>query len=79
MSNGWNRKERYMLKKDNMTGHIKFLSYWIKTTIPLFNFTITQKDTNNRSCFVVVAATTNTFNSSKMYCPFSLWPVPISF
>jgi len=48
MSSGWNRKERYMLEKDNMTRYIKFLSYWIKTTIHLFNFTITQKDTNNR-------------------------------
>ena len=45
MSSGWNREERYMLKNDNMTRHIKFLSYWIKTTIPLFTFTITQKDT----------------------------------
>jgi hypothetical protein len=49
MSSGWNRKERYMLKKDNMMRHIKFMSYWIKTTIPLFTFTITQKDTNNRT------------------------------
>ena len=38
-----------MLKKDNMMRHIKFMSYWIKTTIPLFIFTITQKDTNSRS------------------------------
>ena len=49
MSSGWNRKEMYMLKEDNMTRHIKFLSYWIKTTIPLFTFTITQKDTNSGS------------------------------
>jgi len=48
MSSGWNKKERYMLKKDNMTKHIKFLSYWIKITIPLFTFTITKKETNNR-------------------------------
>jgi hypothetical protein len=48
MSSGWNRKERYMLEKDNMTRHIKFISYWIKTTIPLFTFTIPQKDTNNK-------------------------------
>jgi hypothetical protein len=32
-----------------MTRYLKFLSYWIKTTIPLFTFTITKKDTNNRS------------------------------
>jgi hypothetical protein len=38
-----------MLVKDNMTRHIKFLSYWIKTTISLFTFTITKKDINNRS------------------------------
>jgi len=49
MSSGWNRKERYMLKEDNMTRHIKFLSYWIKTTILLFTFTITYKDTNSGS------------------------------
>jgi hypothetical protein len=49
MSNGWNRKERYMLKKDNMTRHIKFPSYWIKTTILFFTFTITKKDTNSKS------------------------------
>ena len=48
-SSRWNKKERYMLLKDNMTRHIKFLSYWIKITIPLFTFTITQKYTNNRS------------------------------
>jgi hypothetical protein len=36
-------KKRYMLKKDNMTRHIKFLNYWIKTTIPPFTFTITKK------------------------------------
>jgi hypothetical protein len=42
-------KKRYMLKKNNMKGHIKFLSYWIKTTIPFFTFTITWKDTNSRS------------------------------
>jgi hypothetical protein len=42
MSSGWNRKESYMLEKDNMTRHIKFMSYWIKTTIPPFTFTITQ-------------------------------------
>jgi hypothetical protein len=48
MSSGWNRKERYMLKKDNMTRHIKFMSYCIKTIIPFFTFTITQKDTNSR-------------------------------
>jgi hypothetical protein len=49
MSSGWNIKERYMLKEDNMTRHIKFLSYWIKITIPSFTFTITQKDTNSGS------------------------------
>jgi len=49
MSIGWNRKEGYMLEKDNMTKHINFLSYWIKTTIPLFTFTITNKDTNSKS------------------------------
>jgi hypothetical protein len=49
MSSGWNKKERCMLKKDNMTRHIKFLSYWIKTTIPLFTFTIKKKYTNSRS------------------------------
>jgi len=48
MSSGWNRKEKYMLEKDNMMRHIKFLSYWIKTMIPPFTFTITQKDTNSR-------------------------------
>jgi len=37
-----------MLEKDNMTKHIKFMSYWIKIMIPLFTFTITKKDTNNR-------------------------------
>jgi len=36
-----------MLEKDNMTRHIKFLSYWIKTTIPFFTFIKTKKDTNN--------------------------------
>ena len=25
------------------------MSYWIKTTIPFFTFTITQKDTNSRT------------------------------
>jgi hypothetical protein len=49
MSSGWNRKEMYMLEKNNMTRHVKFLSYWIKTTIPLFTFTITQKETNSRT------------------------------
>jgi hypothetical protein len=49
MSSGWNRKEMYMLEKDNMTRYIKFLSYWIKTMIPLFSFTITRKNTNSRS------------------------------
>jgi len=49
MSSGWNIKESYMLEKDNMTRHINFMSYWIKTTIPPFTFTITQKDTNSRS------------------------------
>jgi hypothetical protein len=39
----------YMLEKDNMTRYIKFLSYWIKTMIPLFSFTITRKNTNSRS------------------------------
>jgi len=38
-----------MLEKDNMTRHIKFLSYWIKTMIPLFTFIKTKKDTNNIS------------------------------
>jgi DNA polymerase elongation subunit (family B) len=37
-----------MLEKDNMTRHIKFLSYWIKTILFL-TFTITKKDTNSRS------------------------------
>jgi hypothetical protein len=36
-----------MLEKDNMMRHIKFLSYWIKTTIPPFTFYITKKDANN--------------------------------
>jgi hypothetical protein len=49
MSSGWNRKERYMLKKDNMMRHINFMSYWIKTMIPFFTFTITQKDTNSKT------------------------------
>jgi len=31
-----------------MTRHIKFMSYWIKTTTPHFTFTIIQKDTNNK-------------------------------
>jgi hypothetical protein len=47
MSSGWNRKEKFMFEKDNMTRYIKFLSYWIKTTIPPFTFTIIQKDTNS--------------------------------
>jgi len=42
-------KKRFMLEKDNMTRHIKFMSYWIKTMIPHFTFTITKKDTNSRS------------------------------
>ena len=49
MSSGWNRKERHIIKKHNMTRHIKFTSNWIKTTIPLFTFTITKKDTNSIS------------------------------
>jgi hypothetical protein len=49
MSSGWNRKERYMIEKDNMMRHIKFLSYWIKTMIRLSTFIITKKDTNSRS------------------------------
>jgi len=49
MSSGWNRKKRYMHEKDNMMRNIKFLSYWIKTTIPPFTFTLTKKDTNNKS------------------------------
>jgi hypothetical protein len=49
MSNGWNEKERYMLEKDNIMRYIKFMSYWIKTTILLFTFTINKKYTNNRS------------------------------
>jgi hypothetical protein len=48
MSSGWNEKERYVLEKDNIMRHIKFLSYWMKTTIPLFTFTITKKYTNSR-------------------------------
>jgi hypothetical protein len=32
-----------------MTKNIKFLSYWIKTMIPLFIFIITKKYTNSRS------------------------------
>jgi uncharacterized membrane protein (DUF106 family) len=48
ISSGWNREKMYMLEKDNMTKHIKFMSYWIKIMIPLFTFTITKKDTNNR-------------------------------
>jgi len=39
----------YMLEKDNMTRHIEFLSHWVKTTIYLFTFTVTKKDTNNIS------------------------------
>jgi hypothetical protein len=27
ISSGWNRKENYMLEKDNMMRHIKFLNY----------------------------------------------------
>jgi hypothetical protein len=38
-----------MPEKDNMTRHIKFLSYWIKTMIPPFTFIITKKDTNSIS------------------------------
>jgi hypothetical protein len=49
MRSGFKRKERYMFKKDNMTRHINVLSYYIKTTIPLFTFTIIKKDTNSRS------------------------------
>ena len=47
MSSGWNRKERYMLEKKNMMKHMKFLIYWIKTTIPLLTFTITKKEINS--------------------------------
>jgi hypothetical protein len=47
MSNGWNRKERYMFEEDSMTRHIKFLSYLIKITIPLFTFTTTKKYINS--------------------------------
>jgi uncharacterized membrane protein (DUF106 family) len=49
MSSGYNRKERYMSRKDNMMRHIKFMSYWIKIMIPFFTFTITKKETNNKS------------------------------
>jgi hypothetical protein len=38
-----------MLEKYNMMRHIKFLSYLIKTTIPLLTFTIANRYTNNRS------------------------------
>jgi hypothetical protein len=71
MSSGWNRKEKYMLKKDNMTRHIKFLSYWIKTTIPLFTFTVTKEDTNNKSrgqltvFYMRIKNKTNTTKNSK--------------
>jgi hypothetical protein len=37
-------KKKYILKKDNMTRHINFLNYWIKTTTPIFIFMITNKD-----------------------------------
>jgi len=32
-----------------MTRHIEFLSHWVKTTIYLFTFNVTKKDTNNIS------------------------------
>jgi hypothetical protein len=70
MSSGWNIKEMYMLEKDNMMRHIKFLSYWIKTTIPLFTFTITKKDINNRSrgqLIVFYMRTKNEINTTKIY------------
>ena len=53
-----------MLKEDNMTRHIKFLSYWIKTTIPLFTFTITQKDKNNGSRGLLTAFYMRTKNKT---------------
>ena len=71
MSSAWNRKEKYMLKKDNMTRHIKFLSYWIKTTIPLFTFTVTKKDSNSKSrgqltvFYMRIKNKTNTTKNSK--------------
>ena len=71
ISNGWDRKEMYMPEKDNMTRHIKFLSYWIKTIIPLFTFTITKKDTNNVSrgqltaFYMKMKNETNTTKNSK--------------
>ena len=49
ISSRWNKKERYMLEKNNITRYIKFLSCWIKTTIPFFTFTVTKKESNNRS------------------------------
>ena len=61
----------YMPEKDNMTRHIKFMSYWIKIIIPLFTFTITKKDTNNISggqltaFYMKMKNETNTTKNSK--------------
>jgi hypothetical protein len=39
----------------------------------------TKHDLNENAIIWAVASTTDTFNSSKIYSPFSLWFVPISF
>ena len=71
ISSGWNRKEKYMLKKDNMIRHIKFLSYWIKTTMSLSTFTVTKKDTDSKSrgqltvFYMRIKNKTNTTKNSK--------------
>jgi len=82
MSSGWNRKERYMLEKDNMMRHIKFLGYWIKTTIPLFTFIITQKDTNSRSRWQLIAfcmRTNNKTNITKNFKEGIIRDIPYNF
>jgi hypothetical protein len=59
-----------MLEKDNMTRHIKFLSYWIKTTILFFSFTITKKGINNRlrgQLIVFYMRTKNETSTTKKY------------
>jgi hypothetical protein len=64
MSSRWNRKERNKLKKDNMMRYIKFMSYWITTTIPLFTFTITNKNINSKSRGQLTAFYTRTTNET---------------
>jgi hypothetical protein len=39
----------------------------------------TKHDLDENAIIGAVASTTDTFNSSKIYSPFSLWFVPISF